>query len=447
MEMIYLLIGVVLGGLVGWFIARLQFDKPSTISKDDFDTAQRLTTDLRTETAKLQESRSHLDISLQHVKGELDSERKKSEELTIQLAHSVTDNKNLAARLDEQKKESEELNKKLTAEFQNIANAILEEKSKKFTEQNKANLDTILSPFKEKIDEFKKKVEDTYEKENRESISLKEEVRKLTEMNARISEDANNLTRALKGDTKKQGNWGELVLEKILERSGLVKDREYTTQVNTKNIEGDTIRPDVVVNLPDNKHIIIDSKVSLTAYEAYVNAENEEDKERFKKEHIVSLRNHIKLLSEKNYQSGESFSTPDFVLMFVPIESSFGVAVQADQDLFTYAWDKRIVVVSASTLLATLRTIASIWKQEKQTLNAMEIAKQGGALYDKFVGFMEDLTDVGKKMDQAKDSYKEAMSKLYEGRGNIVKGIQNLKALGAKTTKSIEQKLLERSDE
>jgi len=277
-------------------------------------------------------------------------------------------------------------------------------------------------------------------------MSLKEEVRRLAEQNIKISEDANNLTRALKGNTKTQGYWGEFVLEKILERSGLEKDREYKLQVSTKNIDGETIRPDVVVFLPDDKNIIIDSKVSLTAYESLVNADNDEDRERFTKEHVNSLRSHLKLLGDKNYQTAESLNSPELVLMFVPIEASFGIAVQTDKELFNYAWDKKIVIVSPSTLLATLVTISSIWKQEKQTKNAIDIASKSGALYDKFVGFIADLTEVGKKMDSAKDSYKDAMSKLTEGKGNIVRSIENLKTLGAKATKSIPQNILDRGE-
>jgi DNA recombination protein RmuC len=447
MEIIYLLIGIVLGGAVGWFVAKSKFSSTSGVVPGDLERMQERISALQTETAKLSEGKSHLEQSVLSTKSELENERRKSEELSRQWTQAVTDNKNLLQRAEEHKKESEELNSKLTAEFRNIAGIILEEKSKKFTDQNKENLDAVLSPLKEKLDEFKRKVEDTYDKESRETFSLKEEVRKLQELNFRMSEEANNLTKALKGDTKKQGNWGELVLEKILERSGLERDREYKAQVTTQNIAGETIKPDFVVYLPENKHIIIDSKVSLTAYEMLVNAETDEEREQYKKEHVASLRSHIKLLGEKNYQTAELFNSPEFVLMFVPIESSFGIAVQADQELFNYAWERKIVVVSPSTLLATLGTIASVWKQEKQTRNAIDIAKQGGALYDKFVGFMNDLTEVGKKMDAAKDSYKEAMSKLVEGRGNIVRGIENLKTLGAKTTKSLDQKLLDRTDE
>ncbi|NDH69076.1 MAG: DNA recombination protein RmuC, partial [Gammaproteobacteria bacterium] len=235
----------------------------------------------------------------------------------------------------------------------------------------------------------------------------------------------------------------ELILEKVLERSGLVKDQEYRLQFSTSNDEGKRIQPDAVIMLPDNKHIVVDSKVSLVAYEAYVNCKSEDDKNKFVKEHIASVRNHIKSLSEKNYQSSLEFNTPDFVLLFIPIESSFSIAVQADQEMFNFAWDKKIVIVSPSTLLATLRTIASVWKQERQTKNAIEIAKQSGALYDKFVGFIEDMDKIGKNIDASKFVYDSAINKLYKGTGNLVKRAQDIEKLGAKTTKQIASKFIE----
>ena len=227
----------------------------------------------------------------------------------------------------------------------------------------------------------------------------------------------------------------------------MVKDREYKTQVSTKNDEGDRQQPDVVIMLPDNKHIIIDAKVSLVAYEAFVNAPDDEAREQHMKEHIASVKNHIRMLSEKSYQSSADFFSPDFVLLFMPIESSFSIALQGDQELFSYAWDRKIVIVSPTTLFATLKTIESIWKQERQTRNALEIAEQGGKLYDKFVGFVEDLTMVGKKMDEAKSNYAEAMKKLYEGKGNLVRSTEKLKELGAKSSKSLSSTLLERAEE
>jgi DNA recombination protein RmuC len=260
-----------------------------------------------------------------------------------------------------------------------------------------------------------------------------------------VTEETQNLTRALKGDTKKQGNWGEVILERVLERSGLTKGQEYVTQFQTENQSGDTIKPDVVIHLPDQKHLIVDAKVSLTAYEAFMAAENEADREKHLKAHIVSMRSHAKLLSEKNYPSGNGLNAPEFVLMFVPIESSFALAVQGDVDLFTYAWDLRIVIVSPSTLLATLRTVASIWKQENQNKNALEIAKKAGDLYDKFTGFADDLIKVGRQMDTAKDTYSDAMKKLVDGTGNLVKRVEELKKMGAKASKNINPDLLGRA--
>ena len=234
-----------------------------------------------------------------------------------------------------------------------------------------------------------------------------------------------------------QGNWGEVILEKILESSGLTKGREYQTQVSTTSQEDARIQPDVIITLPDEKHIIIDSKVSLTAYSEFISTVDEDEKKRFLKAHIESIKSHVKILSDKNYHAAKEISSPDFVLMFIPTESSFSLAVKTDIDLFNYAWDKKVVIVSPSTLLATLRTISSIWKQERQTRNAIEIAEQGGKLYDKFVGLLNDLKEVGKKMDGAKQSYADAMNKLHDGRGNLVKSVENLRTLGAKAGKSI----------
>lgn len=446
MDILVLIIGIGVGATATWFAARSIFRSPLPFTKDQYDAAQSEISRLQIELAQIQEAKLHLDTSLHETKSLLEIERGTTLQMTRQLTESMTENKNRSTRIDEQKQELEQLNKTLTTEFKNIASTILEEKTRSFSEHNKTSLDSILNPLKERIEEFKKQVETTYEKESRDTLSLKDEVKRLSELNTRISEEANNLTRALKGDTKTQGNWGEFILEKILERSGLEKDREYKVQVSTKNVDGETIRPDVVIFLPDNKHIIIDSKVSLTAYEALVSADNDGEREQFKKEHILSLRSHLKLLGEKNYQSADTLNSPELVLMFVPIEASFGIAVQADKELFNFAWDKKIVIVSPSTLLATLVTISSIWKQEKQTKNAIDIAQRSGALYDKFVGFIEDLKDVGKNIDKTKDSYKDAMSKLYEGKGNIVRSIETLKVLGAKTTKSIDSNLLDRSE-
>ena len=352
----------------------------------------------------------------------------------IELAALKVVNDNLDEKLEKQKVELEELQQKLTAEFENIAHKVLKQRSDEFSASNNKNLSEILQPLKEKIQSFEKKVEDTYEKELRDKISLREEVKKLTELNNRVSEEANNLTKALKGDVKKQGNWGEIILERVLERSGLSKGQEYEREEVVEGADNSIQRPDVIVHLPDNKHVVIDSKVSLIAYEKLTNAETEEQQTIFLREHIQSLRTHVKQLSERNYQHAQNINSPDFVLMFVPIEASFSSALQSDNELFSYAWERKIVIVSPTTLLATLRTIASIWKQENQTKNAQEIARLGGSLYDKFIGFLEDLEKIKKNIDNTSKSYDDALRKLKDGKGNLIVTAIKIKELGAKTS-------------
>eukprot|EP01132_Coremiostelium_polycephalum_P011457 gene11457-14039_t len=283
----------------------------------------------------------------------------------------------------EQEKYIIELQDRFRLEFENIANKILEEKTFKFTEQNKLNLDLILNPLKENIKAFEDKVEKVYKSESDERNTLKGVISELMVQSKQIQTDAVNLTKALKGDSKRQGNWGEVILEKVLERSGLQKDREYRIQSSFTSSEGSRLQPDVLIDLPDHKHLVVDAKVSLVAYERFVNAETEEEKENYLKQHILSIKAHIQGLSNKNYQDLYQINAPDFVLLFIPIESSFGLAIQSDADLFNYAWDRKIVIVSPSTLLATLRTIASIWKQERQNRNVLEIARLSGSMYDK----------------------------------------------------------------
>ena len=361
-----------------------------------------------------------------------------------QLARAEADFGNLQEKLEFQKVEMEKLQQKLTTEFENIAAKILKQNTEEFSATNQKGITELLSPLKEKIQVFEKKVEDTYEKGLKDQTDLKAELKKLHDLNLKISDDANNLTKALKGDVKKQGNWGEVILERILERSGLTEGREYRKQESVLSENGQRFQPDVVIYLPDQKHLVVDSKVSLVAYERLVNADNEKDRIIFVKEHLQSVRSHIKNLSEKHYQHSPNFNSPDFVLLFVPIESSFSIAVQEDQDLFSYAWDNKVVIVSPSTLLATMRTIASIWQQENQTRNAMEIARQSGALYDKFVAFIEDMESIGKSLESTRRTYDQATSKLYMGNGNLVKRAENIKKLGAKTTKELPpEKLLE----
>jgi DNA recombination protein RmuC len=376
-------------------------------------------------------------------------ERSKSGSLQMDIATLQTKNDNLIEKLTEQKTQLEDLQARFTKEFENLANRILDDKSKKFTEQNEAQLKNILDPLKDRIRDFEKRVNETHNESAIERSALKEQLRIMSDMNKRMSEEALNLTKALKGDSKKQGNWGELILEKVLEKSGLTKGREYDVQQSFTMEDGSRLQPDVIIRLPDSKNLIVDSKVSLVAYERYI-ASDDDDKasqDAFLKEHILSIRTHIKGLSGKNYQNLYGVGSPDFVLLFIPIEPAFILSISTDNDLYNDAFDKNVVLVSPTTLLATLRTIANVWKQEYQSQNAMEIAKQGADMYDKFVAFTEDLIKVGKLMDDSKKTYSEAMNKLYDGKGNLVRRAENMKKLGIKASKQLPQGLVDRAEE
>ncbi len=355
----------------------------------------------------------------------------------------------LNEKLNTQKEDLENIQEKFTKEFENLANKVLEEKSVKFTEQNKENIKQILNPLQEKIKTFEDKVDKTHKESIDYHAALRQQILGLKELNEQMSKEAVNLTRALKGDSKTQGNWGELILERVLEKSGLEKDREYVLEksFNTDDENKTRLRPDVIINLPDGKKMIVDSKVSLTAYEQYVNSDDEIEKIQFLKDHINSLNRHVSQLSDKKYEDIYEIESPDFVLLFVPVEPAFAVAINNDNQLYNKAFEKNIVIVTPSTLLATLRTIDSMWQNEKQRNNAVEIARQAGALYDKFEGFVTDLTKVGKKMDEAKNEYKGAMNKLVEGRGNLITSVEKIKKLGAKAKKSLPQNIIERANE
>jgi DNA recombination protein RmuC len=432
MEIVLTLAGVVAGAAIGWWIGR---------SKSDAEIERH-----KAAAMLEQEKVRQLQLRTEALTKEVESERARVLHVNNQLAATEANYRNLQEKLSERQKEVESLQDKFTAEFKNLANEILERNSAKFSDLSKNSMSELLNPLKEKILTFEKRVEEVYDKELRDKISLREEVRKLHELNSRISQEANNLTRALKGDTKRQGDWGEVILETVLERSGLVKDREYRKQVVTTNAEGDTIKPDYLVLLPDNRHIIIDSKVSLTAYDNFVNTDDESTRPKFLKAHLDSMKTHIKVLSEKNYFSSLEFNTPDFVLMFIPIESSFSLALQADQDLFNYAWERRIVIVSPTTLLATLRTIASMWKMEKQSQHAIQIAEESGKLYDKLKSFIDDMVKVGNQLNTTRGTYEDAMKKLVTGRGNLVTQAEKIRELGAKNTKTIDDKIVQRAE-
>lgn len=397
--------------------------------------------------ASLEEKGSQQERRIQEFSlkiGELNQERMA---LHASLAVANTEKLNLIEKLDSQKVELENLQKKFTTDFENIANKIVHQNSKMMQDQHKEKLADILAPFKEKIEKFEKKVDDTHKESIRENQSLKEQILGLQKLNHDIGEEAKNLTRALKGESKTQGNWGEYILESILQKSGLEKGMQYSVQDSQRDKENRLKQPDIVVHLPEGKNVVIDSKVSLVAYEKYSSATEEEEQKHYLKAHILSIKKHIKDLSEKKYHELYGGSSPDFVLLFVPIEPAFNEAIKYDTDLYNMAFDKNIIVISTSTLLATLKTIGSIWKQENQTKNAMEIAAQSGALYDKFVGFTEDLIQIGKKMDDAKKGYSDAMNKLSEGKGNLVRRVEVIRELGAKASKNISEKLLDRSIE
>ncbi len=431
MEIALVIIGLAIGGALGWMFARNRFMRERQM-------------DYAALCIEREKSKNFTD-QLEETKRFLERERLKVIDLNNTLAAAEADYRNLEEKLAERKLEMDNIQEKFTAEFKNLANEILEKNSLKFSDLNKNSMNELLNPLKDKIVTFEKKVEEAYDKELRDKISLREEVKKLYELNNRISEEANNLTRALKGDTRKQGDWGEVILETVLERSGLTKDREYRKQVITTNASGDTIKPDYLIMLPDKRHIIVDSKVSLVAYENFVNTNDDGARPKFLKAHLDSMKNHVKILSEKNYFSSLEFNTPDFVLMFVPIESSFSLALQADQELFNYAWERRIVIVSPTTLLATMRTIASMWKMDKQSQHAFQIAEESGKLYDKFKLFMDDMVKVGNQLTSTRSTYEEAMKKLVTGRGNMVNQAEKLREMGARNTRRIDEKITQRA--
>lgn len=398
------------------------------------------------EKEKVQSVLNETKESEQQWKFELQQLREAREQISLELTRNQSELQYMSQRNDEQKKEVEQLQEKFTKEFENLANKILEEKTVKFTEQNKENLKNILTPLQEKIIHFEKKVEDTHKESIDYHAALRQQIIGLKEMNEQMSKETINLTKALKGDSKMQGNWGELILERVLEKSGLEKGREYEVQQGYQNEEGSRVFPDVVISLPDGKKMIVDSKVSLTAYERYINEDDDVRKVVFLKEHINSIKRHVEQLSDKNYHDLYQMESPDFVLLFIPIESAFAIALNEDNSLYNKAFEKNIVIVTPTTLLATLRTIDSMWTNQKQQENALEIARQAGALYDKFEGFVTDLIKIGKKMDEAKVEYGHAMGKLVEGKGNLVGSVERLRKMGAKAKKILPDSLIKRSE-
>jgi DNA recombination protein RmuC len=398
--------GLALGAALAWFVLKGRMDPIKESLNKELNKNEGLMDD-----------KIELEKEVSRLKAELDAEKRSADEIKANM---------------------DEAREALKTEFQNVANKIFDEKREKFIDQNKMSLGGLIDPLKDKITEFEKKVSDLYDKEGKERHSLADQVKGLQDLNKRLSEDAENLTKALKGDTQKQGAWGELILERVLEESGLQKGREYFTQGGFRNDDNRLQKPDVIVQLPDQKDVVIDSKVSLVAYEQYVKAETQEEREIAAKAHLTSINGHLKGLSEKSYDELPELRSLDFVLMFIPIESAFILAIESEADIFSKAFQQKIMIVSPTTLLITLRTIQNIWRYEHQTKNAQEIARQAGGLYDKFAGFVGDLEEIGKHINRTHGAYEAAHNKLSEGKGNLIGRAQKLKELGVKTKKSIQ---------
>lgn len=422
---------LLIGAFIGNLISRLK-QKAETGKMEE-----------RLDQSQLQQER--LQERLENILNEREQIRQEKEFLNSELVRRNTEFENLETKNREQKEEVEKLQEKFTKEFENLANKILDEKSSKFTKQNRENLELLLNPLQEKIKTFEKKVEDS----NKESVGrhseLKEQLKHLSELNRQISKEADNLTKALKGDSKMQGNWGELILTRILEKSGLEKGREYTIQDSHTNSQGKRLQTDVLIHLPDGKKMIVDSKVSLVDFERFVSEEDEELKQGHLKKHIASIKKHVEDLSNKQYQYLMDES-PDTVFMFVPIEPAFAIAAANEPNIYEEAFNKQIIIVTPSTLLAALRLVDNLWQNDRQTQNALAIAKEAGALYDSFTNLTDELIKVGKQIGTVQGTYESAMKKLT-GRGNLIRRVENLKKLGAKASKHIDEKLLKRAEE
>lgn len=429
MQIAFLVIGIIVGFALAWLFLTWKQNEGSSAAINDHP----LMKELRDGLAKLQ--------------ADLQGERDAKQKAVVSAATAEANLTSMREKLQLQDEQVQKIRQEFTKEFENLANRIFEDKSKKITEQNSTQLDMILSPLREKLKDFESKVEKVYSDENKERINLKAEIKMLSDLNKQLSSDANNLAVALKGDNKTQGNWGELILEKILERSGLREGIEYKTQETASNVHDDIIRPDVIVHLPDGKHLIVDSKVSLVAYNCMIAASGDEERARYARAHSESVRSHVKLLGDKSYQSAKAFNSPDFVILFMPMEAAFSAAMQADPELYSFAWDKKVVLVSPTTLLATLRTVSSIWAQENRTRNVEAIADEGGKLYDKFVAFVEDMTTLGDRMKQLNNTYDGAMNKLSTGKGNLVSRAEKMKKLGSKNSKQLPKEILEGAGE
>lgn len=443
-EILLIVIGLVL--IAGFILLFLKMGKNRQEDPMVAAQLQKQIDALNREKSALEERSRNLkeqsDNYLEQVREKSDANLALNKELTA----AKSDLNNLEKKLIEQKEEIGKLQEQFRNEFKNLANEILEEKTRKFTEQNKTKLDELLKPLGEKLRDFEKKVEETYDKESKQRFSLEKEIKNLSDLNQQISKEASNLTNALKGQAKTQGNWGEFILETILEKSGLTRDREFFVQSAYATQQGSRLQPDVVVAYPGDHYLVIDSKVSLVAYERFSSAETKEEQEAASRDHLLSIKNHITDLGRKNYQDIYALKSLDFVMLFMPIEPAYLLAMQADPNLWNYAYEKRVLLISPTNLIAALRLIANLWRVEYQNKNALEIARQSGELYDKFAGFLSDLEDIGAKLDATHRVYDASMNKLSTGKGNLIRRVESLKTLGAKAGKEIPRSLLERSE-
>jgi len=435
-----LLIGLLVGAGVIWLVLRERIATAGMVAKNE---SQVEIARLNERLIASQEAANRLTRDkeiLAALRDQLTSEKQRLSNQVAELTTILEAERNQNTEKIALLKNAEE---QLSNRFKTLANEILEEKSQRFTVQNQTNLNQLLEPLKVKITEFQGKVQEVYVQEGKDRSALAEQVKQLMSLNNQLSKDAHNLTSALKGQAKAQGNWGELILERVLEASGLRKGHEYDVQESHARADGSRAQPDVVVHLPEDRHLIIDAKVSLTAYEEHANAETDYQRDAALKRHLDSVRAHIRELSEKNYQQLYGLQSLDFVLMFIPVEPAFMLAISHDSDLWQDAWKKNVLLVSPSTLLFVVRTVAHLWRQEQQSRNAQEIASQGGKLYDKLVGFVEDLENLGTKLKQAQSAYDGAYNKFSGGRGNVIRQAEQLKNLGVKPSKHLPQKLID----
>lgn len=426
LEPIALLIGLGLGLLLGGLVAWLFLEQKRR--KDQQQIAR-----LEGEHTALQGQLTASEKQLQEYRVRQIEHQEQVLDLTRDLSRMQESYAQLNQALSQREADLERLQERFKAEFENLAGRVMEENARKLGDDQQRQLNHLLQPLQEKLLAFEKRVQDTYQSEARERFSLQREIERLAQLHNQMSEDAQNLTKALKGDSKTQGNWGELVLTRVLESSGLREGEEFVVQgkdLDLRSVDGQRLQPDVIIKLPEEKHLIVDSKVSLTAYDRFVSSTTDEERHAALKQHLVSVTTHIKQLSDKHYSQLKGLQSPDFVLLFMAVEPAFSLALQSDPELFQFAWQRRIVLVSPTTLLATLKTVASLWRLEQQNRNAEEIARQGGALYDKFVGFVEELKKVGTSLDRAQKQYNESLNKLHHGHGSLSSRAEKLRELG-----------------